>query len=162
MNANRFLLPAAFLVVVAAAALAQRPVPQLTGTWNAETATGGGKTLSKLLLKMEGGKLTGTLKTSFGDFPLQDGSGRGLRFQCRDSPRRLRTQDHTRHVFGAMRFSSASKPATHSADDRRRPKGKVLAADRLPAPYLRRSGLWRSPRTSVRRFFTQIHITGAS
>jgi len=71
MTGRRLLLTA---VLVAAAAHAQRPAPQLTGTWNTETDTGGGKTVSKLLLKMDGDKLTGTLKTSFGDFPIQDGS----------------------------------------------------------------------------------------
>ena len=77
MTGRRILLPAA-LLMVAAAAQAQRAVPSLTGTWNAETDSGGGKTQSKLLLKMEGDKLTGTLKTSFGDFPLQDGSVEGV------------------------------------------------------------------------------------
>jgi hypothetical protein len=77
MTGRRFLLPAA-LLMVAAAAQAQRAAPSLTGTWNAETDTGGGKTVSKMLLKMDGDKLTGTLKTSFGDFSLQDGSVEGV------------------------------------------------------------------------------------
>jgi|GEM_PF-1424912 hypothetical protein len=102
VNASRFRLPAAFLVVVAAA-LAQRPAPQLTGTWNAETTTGGGKTLSTLFLKMEGGKLTGTLKTSFGDFPLQDGSVEGadvfFNVVIRRDAYELKTT-YRGHVFG--------------------------------------------------------------
>ena len=62
------------LLLITAGAFAQRPETNLTGAWNAETDSGGGKTESKLLLKMEGEKLTGTLKTSYGDFPLQDGN----------------------------------------------------------------------------------------
>ena len=73
MTRRGLLLPAA-LLVAAAAGEAQRAAPDLTGTWKTETDTGNGKTESKLLLKMEGDKLTGALKTSFGEFPLQDGS----------------------------------------------------------------------------------------
>src|SRR2546422_11446515 len=78
MIGRRFLWPAALLFVVAAAAHAQRGSGNLSGAWNAETDTGSGKTESKLLLKMDGDKLTGTLKTSYGDFPLQDGSVEGV------------------------------------------------------------------------------------
>ena len=78
MIGRRLLCTATVLLVVAAAAYAQRGTGNLSGTWNAETDTGGGKTESKLLLKMEGDKLTGILKTAYGDFPLQDGSVEGV------------------------------------------------------------------------------------
>jgi hypothetical protein len=59
------------------AAWAQRPVINLTGTWKAETDTGGGKSESTLVLKMNGESLTGTLKNAYGEFPLQDGNVEG-------------------------------------------------------------------------------------
>ncbi len=102
MTVRRLLFPAALLMVVAAAQ-AQRPTTNLTGTWNAETDTGGGKTQSKLLLKMEGDTVTGTLKTSFGDFALQDGSVEGadvfFNVVIRRDAYELKTT-YRGHVFG--------------------------------------------------------------
>jgi hypothetical protein len=102
MIRNRFFLLAALLLAVAATQ-AQRGTPNLTGTWNAETDSGGGKTQSKLLLKMDGDKLTGTLKTSFGDFPLQDGSVEGadvfFNVVIRRDAYELKTA-YRGHVFG--------------------------------------------------------------
>src|SRR5437764_6121412 len=71
-------LPACLIAFLMTAAAQVPRAPNLTGMWNAETDSGGGKTESKLLLKMDGEKLTGTLKTAFGDFPLQDGNVDGL------------------------------------------------------------------------------------
>jgi hypothetical protein len=102
MTGRRSLLPAALLMAVAAAQ-GQRPAAQLTGTWNAETDSSGGKTQSKLLLKMDGDKLTGTLKTSFGDFPIQDGSLEGadvfFNVVIRRDSYELKTT-YRGHVFG--------------------------------------------------------------
>ncbi len=94
---------AAALLLTLAVAQAQRGAPNLTGTWNAETESSGGKTESKLLLKMEGDKLTGTLKTSFGDFPLQDGNVEGadvfFNVVIRRDAYELKTT-YRGHVFG--------------------------------------------------------------
>jgi hypothetical protein len=102
MIRSRFLWPASLLILVAAAQ-AQRPAPNLTGTWNAETDTGGGKSESKLLFKMEGDKLTGTLRTSYGDFLLQDGSVEGadvfFNVVIRRDAYELKTT-YRGHVFG--------------------------------------------------------------
>jgi hypothetical protein len=102
MTVRHFLLPAALLFVVAAAH-AQRGAPSLTGAWNAETDTGNGKTESKLLLKVDGDKLTGTLKTSYGDFAIQDGSVEGadvfFNVVIRRDSYELKTT-YRGHVFG--------------------------------------------------------------
>ena len=47
------------------------------GSWKGQLTTSSGKSENLLVLKTEGGKLTGTLKNETGEFPLQDGSVEG-------------------------------------------------------------------------------------
>ena len=93
----------ALLLMLPAAAYAQRRETDLTGTWKAETDSAGGKSESTLVLKMDHDQLTGTLKTSFGEFPLQDGNVEGadvfFNVVIRRDAYELKTT-YRGHVFG--------------------------------------------------------------